>query len=739
MRTVPTNILRAALGAWACLCFVGAATAQTVAPEVLSTYSSQPPCVEVIVDPGELEDGQLPAARAVEGDAPPVPIQVRETEPFWLVVVIECGPEAEKERAVFAAALASLASSLPPETQIGIVLAGETVRTVGFARGGDRLRSVVAELFADPVGRVRDGIVAAIDALAEAPGPRCMVVLHAGQDPVSHVARNAPAVLAPFAGGVIHSLSASVGGEPSVVEAARASGGQVVSLGDVAGAGAAAEDIASSLGRAVALSYQSPEEADGWRNVELLWDDDIAVDAGGYLAPVGGALTLTPVIHSPIDLPPTPIIFYEPGEPGPRGWILAGRPIALDEGLYRALVFTRPNLTRAVEMYASGVQRLGEMGALRVAPPEPEGQAYPIEIQVDGSSQRVGGARMGQWVPLPPGTYRVVSTDGPQYRSDRVGVVAGELTEVDLSDWVRLHVTLEGPEAEATVAFSLSRDGGDPLTGETNRALLAPPGSWDLRLDTRPPTEMQVRLEPGQGRRIDVPAQGAIRVELLSSDGQPVEWAWTARPVHNPDELIAGLTGDTVLVSPGRYEVSLAGWPDASLELDVTSGQVTTHSLGRLVRLLVGLLNHAGDPARVKYNVIDAVTGDALASGVTGRGQDILPGSYELDLWTYPRLLVTDLEIREAEDGVVQFGATGAVSLALGTQARIGLYRLTEGAEPEPAATLDSGELVEVLPGRYAVSVLSPQGASYDDEIVVRGGEVTRVELPPTNEDEASR
>ncbi len=700
---------------------------------ILSIDATDAPTIRVTVDPGDIPMDKLADARAAEATEVPVPLSVDSPAPLWVMVLIDCGPAAPAERRTISATLDSLASTLPPDTQVGVVLAGEAIRTIGFARGPDRLGRLIAGAAEAPVARLRDGMIAAVSALSEVAGAKALVALHAVRDDTSHVAPGAPAVIGPVAGCLIHSLAASPSAEPSIVEAARATGGRVEAPQDATAAREIVAALCASLQRRVTLQYRSTSTQPGWRALRLLVDQDTTVETRGYLAPPSvEAVEIRPEIKCPVQLPPTPIVFYSPGSSALRNWALANGTVRLDPGLYRGVALTRPVLTRSVVVTVSGPSQFAfsELGALRVVAPSIAPGPHPYEVQLDGSAQRLGGARTGDWVPLPPGTYRVVSLGGPDFRSERIGVVAHRRSEVDLSRWAVLQVMLQGRD-DTPLSVPLAAIQGEArlYTGETNRALALPPGSWRLSVATTPPQETLLELAPGTTHTLPLPPLGGLRVGLLSSNGDPVQWAWTAHPQGREEPIVAGLTEVEVPLVAGAYEVALAGWPDATFNVEIEQGRVCDHPLGRLVRLLVEALDHDGAPARVKYNVIDASTGAPLASGVTGEAQDILPGVYELDLWTHPRLLVTDMVIQEAEDGLIQFGPTGGVALAMGMDARIGLYRLEADRRAEPAVVIDSGEVVEVLPGRYAVTVLSPPGVRFDDEIVVRGGEVTHVEL----------
>jgi hypothetical protein len=718
----------------AALCLgVHAQAQETSGPRFLSIDATQAPAVRITVDPADVPLPTLERMLVADGEEARLGVAVEPGDPLWLVVVIDCGPGAAVERHLLSAAAASLAGSLPSDTQIAFILAGETVRTIGFARGPDRLRAILSEAFQAPVARVRDGVVAGIDLLHAVQGARGMIVLHATRDDASHVGTSAPALLAPLAGCPLHSIAPAGAAEPSVVEAARSTGGQVHAFET----GSEAVDACAALGAGYAeratLRYDSPEAPAGWRSVRLLLDDEVLAETTGYLPAAGPrAVGVTPEIASPVPLPPTPIVFYTPGRSALQGWTMAGRAASLAPGLYRGIALLRSNLVRSVTVSEPGRFAFAELGALRVRAPSADPGPHPLEIQTDGLAQRVGGARTGEWVPLPPGAYRVASTGGPSYRSDRIVVVEGTRHELDLSRWAILSVEASGPDGiPLSAPLSMEQEGLPPQVSETNVEMAIPPGAWRVSVATRPPTEIALDLPAGARRTVTLAPLGALRVGLLDSAGQSVQWAWIARPAGMDEPMIAGLTGLDVPMVAGAYDVQLAGWPEAVFEARIEEGEVTEHSLGRLVRLLVDVLDHNGEPTRVKYNVIDSVTGAPLASGVTGEPQDVLPGQYELDLWTYPRLLVTDMAIEGAEDGLVQFGPTGAVALAMGEEGRIGLYRLREDRAPEPAVVIDAGEVLEVVPGRYSVTVLSPKGVKYRDEIVVRGGEVTRVELPP--------
>jgi len=692
--------------------------------------------VTLAVDPGQDGTAGLEQATVVEGRRGSLPVTLAGLGQWTVMAVVDCGPAAARNEATVRAALSALAAGLPKGTRVGVVLAGPEVRLLGVSSDLGALANLPPGALGGTHAHLRDGLLAAMTELRRFRSPRAVAVVMCGPDEASHAGGETLAELAPNLGYPVYGLALG-GADTRLAEAATASGGTLARADNPDAAIVAAAALSARIGRAVGLSYQAPSAAERgtWRTGVLRSPGGGSRLSFGYVVPpAADAPTATVGIDCPVLLPPTPVLFHDLATGAVVAWSVAGQPVRLRQGVYRTVIGSRPPIVRTVKVGASPLAMTGaSFGAVRLLLPSRYDPGLAYEALSELGNRRVGVAWAGEWLPLDPGQYSLRILDTPLLDLRHIGVSAGATRTVDVSEWATLNVELartDGSPAMFTVELRRPDDTRGP-SGLTNQPFLVPPGLWAITTLTRPARTVNVNLASGAGREIELDPLGSLVVRLLGPDGSPVDWAWTAKPVGETEQAAAGTTNKPTDLAAADYTVDLVGWGGTGLEVHIDSGREIEEHLGALVSLTVTIQGQDGSERSLKYTLVDSDSGRAVANGLTGQPEDVLPGAYDLDVWTYPHLVLRRLEVRSGEDGLLHLGALGSVHVTGPAGARVGLYLVREDEEPLPAAVAVAGAEadIELLPGEYLARVLEPPGGSCEPTVSVRATKVATVRV----------
>ncbi len=657
--------------------------------------------------------------------------------PWTLMLVLDDGPAAGALEAPMRGLLSRLARELPSGSAVGVVVAGDSLRLLPPTADWEK-RAQASLTFQAARARLLDAMPLAAYALQGRTGPRGVVVIRAGGDGASHVDQECARLWAARAGVPLWDLSLSGEPDPEIAPIVAASGTRPLLSDEGGDTSNAAAELVDLLGRTWRVRYLSPARTPRghWTDVEAPALAAVGQPPlrGGYVAPPDGeASTFVPRVGCPVPLEALPILVYDESGRHFRAWGLAGRSLSLPPGRYRCIAATRPRVERVVELRAGSGERVIAMRATlrRGLPPGAEdGSEYRITSERTG--RPVGIARSGEPTPLPPGSYGVQLLGAATLRRTGIGVAAGRAVSLDLSGWASVTFELTDASGESAAAgVEMTRD-GESYAGVTNQPLLAPPGDWQAIVQTRPAQHVgTVTLGPAEVREIRMPPLGSLTVELLGSDGAPAREAWVTSGGDHPAEVASGVTGTATSLPPGDYTVTVLTSPPVEVGAVVSPGRNSVVSSGGLVSLPLAIEGHDGEPRALKYSLVDSIYGGRVASGVTGRPLDIQPGTYDVDVWTFPHLVVEGVSVPEGVNSHVARASLGALELHAPPGVRLGVYLITEDGDV-PAATLDASQggddefaTVELLPGRYRACRLEPADFEYTDrEFTIGGGEV---------------
>lgn len=705
-------------------------------PTLLLADGPRFPRVTLVVDPADGDASSLLGLSVVEGaHIATIDGQVA-LEPWTVMVIVDAGPAGAAQAESLALCLRELQKSLPTGCRVGTLRAGDTLELTGASADLGPLDGLVEAGARPNRARLLDAILLAAQWAGERGGPRALLLLAAGPDGASFASPYTVSALAPYLGVPLFALQLGAAEDPLLATIATGSGGASVAVPRRDQIAVALRRLLSPLQRAVGFGYSS-----GTRDGTGLWQplqvqregEEAPLLQGGYTVPAGQECArYEPAIECPVALPPLPVALYDARGVDFRAWVLSDRALRVREGAYQAVLGTRPALRHSLSLRSNTTPPpLAALSAVRLTVPPrwPAGLPYRVSSERDGSD--VGLAWSGEWLAVPPGTYSVRLTAGAAYERGRLALVAGRRTDIDLTDWATLRLGLATAAGRAAPAAVSLRSGGETRTGITNEVLLLPPGPWEATVSTRPSTVLPATtLEAGEERAIELPRLGSLRVDLRDSSGAPAQTGWIARRSDDEASAATGVTNEPADIVAGPVTVELLTTPRLRFGILVAPGEAAVHDAGRLVSLMIELLGVDGKPLERKWSLIDSGSGEPVASGVTGRLAELLPGTFDVDVWTRPHRVLHGVEIRPGLGQYLHLGQLGAIRVEGPPGARLGAYRDDSEAGLLPAAVVDSGNAVEVLPGDYLIRLVEPASSEFQQAVSVEPGKVSVLRLP---------
>jgi hypothetical protein len=203
--------------------------------------------------------------------------------------------------------------------------------------------------------------------------------------------------------------------------------------------------------------------------------------------------------------------------------------------------------------------------------------AYPFYIFDVGGVEVFETVNMG-FTNLPAGSYDVEVRTDPRLRQT-VSVNAGETTTVMLPEIGTLQLVNTSGTPIGDYSFHVFPEGGNAQTifasgGAVN--LIA--GSYDVEVQTDPPTRETVVIMPDQISQIVLSVIGTV--QLVDAEGNPTAeypfWVYPAGS-DNPVHLVRGGSVD---LTEGSYDVEVLSNPRLRQTITVTANEITIIQIG---------------------------------------------------------------------------------------------------------------------------------------------------------------
>ena len=232
----------------------------------------------------------------------------------------------------------------------------------------------------------------------------------------------------------------------------------------------------------------------------------------------------------------------------------------LEPGTYLVELLTDPPLTRkGVVVPAEGevVVRFEELGGLKLAVLGADGQPVVTVADVfllDG--RKVASVASGDARTMVAGTYRVVLRTNPNRVFEKVAIAPGQVADLRVSLAAELLLDVRGPGGSLPRVHARFRHpGGGDVALANGESMSLPAGSYDLLIDTVPPSRQAIDLVPGKRVAVQVADLGHLQLDLRDPGGRPVESEVTVLDPGNGLVLAHARNGQTLALRAGTYRV----------------------------------------------------------------------------------------------------------------------------------------------------------------------------------------
>lgn len=227
--------------------------------------------------------------------------------------------------------------------------------------------------------------------------------------------------------------------------------------------------------------------------------------------------------------------------------------------------------------------------------------------------------------------------------------------------------------------------------------------------------------------------RGALTVKMTDTKGKAVSLnvrafrSEASRPAIYETMFKANVTQELV---PGTYDLVIDTLP-ASIHkgIRVDEGKENIHNLGTVTgNLTVKTLNSQKAATSYALVITASKSGNPVVSVSTNRAVDIMPGSYDIDIGTMPKLVKRDIRVEAAREAVLDLGCvTGALLVKAidenGADVRQGVT-ISKADSKEAVAKGQTGKTIELLPGTYAVEIMTTPRQAKKEIAVVAGERV---------------
>jgi hypothetical protein len=258
--------------------------------------------------------------------------------------------------------------------------------------------------------------------------------------------------------------------------------------------------------------------------------------------------------------------------------------------------------------------------------------AYPFYIFDVGGVEVFESVSAG-FTNLPAGTYDVEVRTDPRLRQT-VTVNAGETTNVTLPGIGTLQLVDASGTPIGDYTFYVYPEGGNAQTiFASDGAVDLVGGSYDVEVQTDPPSRETVFITPDQITQITLPSIGTL--QLVDAEGHPTdEYPFRVHP-EGSDAFVNLVSGGAIDLNAGTYDVEVLSNPRLRQTVTVTANEITPVQIGGTATLPIEgewtLTFLTGECVGAPVTTTVTVEGDRLCfnNGCSVRTE---PGVYVFDL-----------------------------------------------------------------------------------------------------------
>lgn len=228
--------------------------------------------------------------------------------------------------------------------------------------------------------------------------------------------------------------------------------------------------------------------------------------------------------------------------------------------------------------------------------------------------------------------------------------------------------------------------------------------------------------------------KGALTVRIVNSKSMEIPMkikAFRAIDGNSSVYTVSSVGGRTQEITPGTYDLEVDSVPQKIFKnIKVTEGKETVKDLGCVTGSIVVKATNANKmaayyPLRIFYSN----TNDMVTTYMTNKSLEIVPGVYDIEVGTYPRLYKKNVKVAPGKEVTIDMGCVvGSLTIKTvnenGKDVRLNV-RITRADTNEAVSSAISNKPVDLGEGVYNIEIFSRPKQSKKNVKVNVAGEST--------------
>ena len=223
-------------------------------------------------------------------------------------------------------------------------------------------------------------------------------------------------------------------------------------------------------------------------------------------------------------------------------------------------------------------------------------------------------------------------------------------------------------------------------------------------------------LKKTAAQKVISKGKGALTVRIVNSKNVEIPMRIKAFRVIDARSSVyttSSVGGRTQEVAPGTYDIEVDTVPQKIFKLvKVAEGKETVEDLGCVTgSIIVRTLNAKKAAAYYPMRVLYPKTNDMVTAYMTNKAMEIVPGVYDIEIGTSPRLYKKDVKVGPGKEVIIDMGCVaGSIIVKTvdenGKNVRLSV-RITRADTNEIVSSTTSNKPVDLGKGIYNIEVLS--------------------------------
>ena len=235
-------------------------------------------------------------------------------------------------------------------------------------------------------------------------------------------------------------------------------------------------------------------------------------------------------------------------------------------------------------------------------------------------------------------------------------------------------------------------------------------------IQTAPTVQAKKDSKKVPAQKVISKGKGALTIRIVNSRKAEIPMRIKAFKVIDARSSVyatSSVGGRMQEVMPGAYDIEIDTIPQKILKnIRVAQGKETIEDLGCVTgSLAVRTLNVKKAPAYYPMRILYPKTNDMVTAYMTNKSIDIVPGVYDIEVGTSPRLYKKGVKVDSGKDTIIDMGCVvGSLTVKVvdesGKDVRLSV-RITRADTNEIVSSAKSNKPVDLGKGSYNVEVLS--------------------------------